>query len=500
MLEMSVRIGRGHKPLLQRWTALIDTGAYASVVRTGLIPSNLISPARNPLAFHTANGTELTGGDSGSHVRVGLRHQRNGRSPVTTTWCNHFFYEAAISHDAIFGYDFLTTHRVAVVPWLHELRLDSDSILGTFHVGMHSIQRQDLPDDPLARGLTGTEPEIPKAWKTSSYPILRSWFDKIVEWSGLEPEVDAFSSNANKRCERHSDKNISAFSQKWDKLCLWANPPFHLIDDCVAKAIDDNVRMILVVPVWTAASWWKPLENITLRHWDLPNDKPVFQNEKGEELPPREWTTRACVIDMELWTSSDVKRVKFNLIFGISAAARDTAPRVPIATFDTDNSSEKEVSECIRRCKKDFPSLWEEAGDTSQYNRPDWAFGYVKLRPDAQAYRARAFCLPADRREATLQLCKKWEGLGWITKCHGTSDWCSGVVPKPHQDKTKPVKEWRLVIDYRRLNDATVDDSHPLPLIEHQINKRSRPRPTFQFFGFNAQLFTKLLWIRILSS
>ncbi len=44
----------------------------------------------------------------------------------------------------------------------------------------------------------------------------------------------------------------------------------------------------------------------------------------------------------------------------------------------------------------------------------------------------------------------------------GISQWSSPSFPVP---KKKP-NDYRLVEDFRRVNDATIDDEHPLPRIE----------------------------------
>ena len=50
----------------------------------------------------------------------------------------------------------------------------------------------------------------------------------------------------------------------------------------------------------------------------------------------------------------------------------------------------------------------------------------------------------------------------------GVSPWNSPSFPVP---KKKP-GEYRLVEDFRRLNDATVDDAHPLPRIEDILQRQ----------------------------
>ena len=52
----------------------------------------------------------------------------------------------------------------------------------------------------------------------------------------------------------------------------------------------------------------------------------------------------------------------------------------------------------------------------------------------------------------------------------GKSAWSSPAFPVP---KKKP-GEYRLVVDYRALNDATVADAHPLPRIEDILQRQGK--------------------------
>ena len=54
-----------------------------------------------------------------------------------------------------------------------------------------------------------------RAWKTETYPVTRYWFGKIVEFSGMQPTVDAFASPGNNRLHRYWSKEEDAFLQDW---------------------------------------------------------------------------------------------------------------------------------------------------------------------------------------------------------------------------------------------------------------------------------------------
>ena len=58
---------------------------------------------------------------------------------------------------------------------------------------------------------------------------------------------------------------------------------------------------------------------------------------------------------------------------------------------------------------------------------------------------------------------------GWIEPCPA-SEWASNGFVVPKKEKGK----WRLVVDYRQLNEATLPDAHPLPLIENMLENQSK--------------------------
>ena len=59
---------------------------------------------------------------------------------------------------------------------------------------------------------------------------------------------------------------------------------------------------------------------------------------------------------------------------------------------------------------------------------------------------------------------------GWIEP--SDSEWAGPafIIPK------KENREWRLVVDYRELNEQTEHDSYSLPLIDSILQKQQRKR------------------------
>ena len=74
-----------------------------------------------------------------------------------------------------------------------------------------------------------------------------------------------------------------------------------------------------------------------------------------------------------------------------------------------------------------------------------------------------------ERAAAEQEIVEDFLAHGWIEPCPA-SKWPSNgfVVPKKERGK------WRVVVDYRQLNEATLPNVHPLRLIENMLEKQSK--------------------------
>ena len=94
-------------------------------------------------------------------------------------------------------------------------------------------------------------------------------------------------------------------------------------------------------------------------------------------------------------------------------------------------------------------------------------YGDVKIQLTPDPVCTGTGSLPeGERNEAMEKIIGEFIDRGWLEPCH--SEWASPcfVVPK------KVTGEWRLVVDYRGLNDHTQHDSYTLPLIEEMLQKQ----------------------------
>jgi len=59
---------------------------------------------------------------------------------------------------------------------------------------------------------------------------------------------------------------------------------------------------------------------------------------------------------------------------------------------------------------------------------------------------------------------------------HSTSPWNSLIIFVKKKEDASKKEKWRLVVDFRRLNEVTVGDSYPLPLITDILDALGKAR------------------------
>ena len=97
--------------------------------------------------------------------------------------------------------------------------------------------------------------------------------------------------------------------------------------------------------------------------------------------------------------------------------------------------------------------------------------GFAKLDqyPNAKPKSVKPIRLVGERAAAEQDMMGDFLACAWIEPCPA-SEWASNGFVVPKKEKGK----WRLVVDYRQLNEATLPDAHPLPLIENMLENQSK--------------------------
>ena len=158
---------------------------------------------------------------------------------------------------------------------------------------------------------------LTKTKSRENYRLTTLVRDKALWDIGVAKEhitVDLFASNVNASCPLYITKRMDAFTYHWPSLCvkptdiLWANPPFSMMEEVVTKLILEPCKVVLVAPEFKQASWWKPLDMITVARVYLPAHQGVYVGDcQHTILPPPEWRTSISLVDTIKWTSRPIR-------------------------------------------------------------------------------------------------------------------------------------------------------------------------------------------------
>ena len=93
----------------------------------------------------------------------------------------------------------------------------------------------------------------------------------------VAPCIDLFASHRNHQLPRYyiaykDDTEAlgqNAFAYVWyPRVCLYANPPWTLIGNVLAKIAKEGSRVLLVTPHWKEAPWYGLLMEVTVRSYE----------------------------------------------------------------------------------------------------------------------------------------------------------------------------------------------------------------------------------------
>ena len=128
------------------------------------------------------------------------------------------------------------------------------------------------------------------------------------------------------------------------------------------------------------------------------------------------------------------------------------------------------VAELKERLINAYPRLFSGVANKNPPDRGRFGTARIKLKPNPKIYRHREYQLQGDRAEAMKKLLAEFIERGWIEP--SDSEWASPAFIVPKKEKG----EWRLVVDYRGLNEQTEHDSYSLPLIDSILQKQQKKR------------------------
>ena len=128
------------------------------------------------------------------------------------------------------------------------------------------------------------------------------------------------------------------------------------------------------------------------------------------------------------------------------------------------------VDELKERLINAYPCLFRGIANKNLPDRGRFGTRRMKLKPNPKIYRHQEYHPQGDRAEAMKKLLAEFIERGWIEPSDSESASPAFIVLENEKG------EWRLVVDYRGLNEQTEHDSYSLPLIDTLPHKQQKKR------------------------
>lgn len=115
----------------------------------------------------------------------------------------------------------------------------------------------------------------------------------------------------------------------------------------------------------------------------------------------------------------------------------------------------------------------------------------IELKSDAKPLFIKQYKLPESQKDEIQKQINKMEKEEVIEKCPA-SGWNSPIIIVPKRDENGEKTNYRLVVDFRRLNEATVPIQFPIPQIDSKINQLTHSK-RFSILDLHSALYHQAL-------
>lgn len=134
----------------------------------------------------------------------------------------------------------------------------------------------------------------------------------------------------------------------------------------------------------------------------------------------------------------------------------------------TKHLNSEESSQIIKLCKH-YKNIFYQEGQTLSFTNQ--IKHYINTVDDIPIY-TRSYRYPEIHKEEVRTQISKMLEQGIVR--HSYSPWSSPIWIVPKKKDASGAQKWRLVVDYRKLNEKTIDDRYPLPNINEILDRLGR--------------------------
>ena len=212
--------------------------------------------------------------------------------------------------DMIVGYDFMMETDSGVLPAQASMTLYQDDQLSWLSSPEHHVECQWIHPERNQLEVAALDTELTGP-ANHEYGVMPEVANRVVADLGASDlALDAFSSGTSAHlevCEKYWSAQDSAWKKHWGphQVLMWIDCPRWDIPRAIAKIRKDRSKAVLVVPMGCTEEegtrhWVVSLTNMTLNKVVLPARASVYQDVKGQPMPPQRWPTEFHYVDRGL--------------------------------------------------------------------------------------------------------------------------------------------------------------------------------------------------------
>ena len=299
---------------------LVDTGAQVSLVKAGLLPPECLTASRRPIRLKVANGQYMVEGTKEAEIALQFVKHRRLSCPDLGKEILHkgTFYEAQMEWDMIFRYAFMMETDSGVLLAQASMTLYQDNHLSWLSAPEHHVECQLIQPErhDLKVAALGTETVEPTY---QEYGVKPEVANRVAAHLGAsDVALDAFSSGASAHlrvCQKYWSAQDSAWKKDWGPYqgLMWIHCPRVDIPRAVANIRKDRSKAVFVVPMGctkeeSTRDWFALLDYMTLNKVVLLACESVYQDAKGQPMPPQRWPTEFHYVDEGLEQAESYSR------------------------------------------------------------------------------------------------------------------------------------------------------------------------------------------------
>ena len=505
-LHLKVRVRCGQEELVV--DALVDTGSQVSLVRRGFFKEESLQPSRRPVRLNVANGEIMGGGTHEANISMEFwEHERLNRPDLTRRHCRRHWQRGDSAwhrHWNLKEWGPMYWHGS-----LENTRRTVEKIVADRAKGILVITGIGSTPCPLG-GLKSTldtitlnemsfgpEEELFIDAKCLSMPSPgQAWGTKafLVDGAQAQPTGDeAFIRRVEAVPVRVMFEPKEGTNHPIDGIDVLSHAEIDHVINYMRMGMHDWVAAKKGRAMVTSPHCWDDKMLVTVKYekdefvprvMDHIADK--YDGLVGLDPPTWDFPRMGTGSDKNPADAANFRRLSLRIAphndedgildeekSDLDPAEAYTAVRsvvlIPKQAAEAAQENLK-VAELNERLINACPRLFSGVANKNPPDRGRFGTARIKLEPNPKIYRHREYQLQGDQAEAMKKLLAEFIERGWIEP--SDSEWASPAFIMPKREKG----EWRLVVDYRGLNEQTEPDSYSLPLIDTILQRQQKKR------------------------